>query len=136
MTGIINSDGIIQAVGYQYPQQLPNEITFDNYQFFKCIDLTHPELFISYEPYMPEWAEEQRFEADKEKGRNVINAYLLDNRKLDLTTAQSLQQLQKFSAIKALLEVGAIGSAVELITGTEVDEIFTQERKDRYINML
>lgn len=70
------------------------------------------------------------------KGKAVILEYLKDNREIDLTTEQSLQQLQKFAAIKGLLEVGAIDAAVDLLLLAEVDEIFTQERKDKYLSML
>ncbi len=70
------------------------------------------------------------------RGAAVIEMYLLDNRAIDLTTEQSLQQLQKFSAIKALFEVGAIDAAIELIQVTSVDSIFTQERKDKYLSTL
>lgn len=73
---------------------------------------------------------------DIEKGKRVIQMYLLDSRKLDITTQQSLTQLQKFSAIKSLLEVGAIGPAMDLLIGTQPDEIFTEDRKDKYLSAL
>jgi hypothetical protein len=80
--------------------------------------------------------DEQQLADDKAKGRRLIDTYLLDNKKINLTTQQSLQQLQKFSAIKGLLESGALDAAKELIELSLVDEIFTQERKDKYITAL
>lgn len=72
----------------------------------------------------------------KELGNKLVNLYLLDNSELNLTTQQTLQQLQKFAAIKQLLELGSLRAAKELITIAEVDEIFTEERKQKYLNYL
>lgn len=68
--------------------------------------------------------------------KNTLLTYLTDNRKENLTTQQSLGQLQKFSTIKALLEVGARPAAKELLAVVVVDDVFTQERKDKYLAML
>ena len=70
------------------------------------------------------------------KGEAMILDYLADNRRLRLTNEQSIQQLQKFQVIKALLQVGDLSSAKALLFITEVDEVFTQERKDKYLAML
>jgi len=70
------------------------------------------------------------------KGEAMILDYLADNRRMRLTNEQSLQQLQKFQVIKALLQVGDLGSAKYLLSVTEVDDVFTQERKDKYLAML
>lgn len=74
--------------------------------------------------------------ADRKTGNNLINEYLKDNKQITLTTEQSLQQLQKFSAVKGLLEMGALTAAKELLIVASVDQIFTQERKDKYLSML
>lgn len=81
-------------------------------------------------------AQEDALKAAQETGRKLITMYLYDNSKLTLTTEQTLQQLSKFAAIKQLLELGSLRAAKELIAATEVDEIFTQERKDKYLGML
>jgi len=47
-----------------------------------------------------------------------------------------LTQLQKFSNIKTLLELGSLNAAKDLILMSEVDEVFTQERKDKYLSMI
>lgn len=70
-----------------------------------------------------------------EIGKNIALEYLVDNSKIDLTTEQSIQQLQKFQYIKALLEVGALDAAKDLIISTETDEVFTKERKEKYLLM-
>lgn len=69
-------------------------------------------------------------------GAAVIEQYLYDNSELVLNAEQTIQQLKKFSAAKELLELGSLRVAKELIIASEVDEIFTQERKDKYIQML
>lgn len=79
---------------------------------------------------------EDAFILSQQKGNAVIKAYLLDNKELDITTAQSIEQLQKFSVVKSLLELGSLSIAKELIGLAKVDSIFTQERKDKYLNML
>jgi hypothetical protein len=71
-----------------------------------------------------------------EIGNKLIKIYLLDNSLLNLTTQQSLEQLQKFSAIKMLLELGSLKAAKDLIFMSEVDEVFTQERKNKYLSYL
>jgi len=74
--------------------------------------------------------------ANQELGLKMVETYLYDNSELNLTTQQTLTQLQKFGAIKQLLELGSMKAAKELIFMSEVDEIFTQERKDKYLLML
>jgi hypothetical protein len=93
-------------------------------------------------------AEEQRILAEQEAaevqakrderlqkqrlGAVVMEEYLFDNSELTLTSAQTLQQLKKFASIKQLLELGSIRVAKELIAVSEVDDVFTQERKKKY----
>jgi hypothetical protein len=72
----------------------------------------------------------------KDLGNKLVNLYLLDNSELNLTTQQTLQQLQKFAAIKQLLELGSLRAAKDLIMMAEVDEIFTEERKAKYLSYL
>jgi len=71
-----------------------------------------------------------------EIGNKLIKIYLLDNSLLNLTTQQSLEQLQKFSTIKMLLELGSLKAAKDLIFMSEVDDVFTQERKNKYLSYL
>jgi hypothetical protein len=71
-----------------------------------------------------------------EIGNKLIKIYLLDNSLLNLTTQQSIDQLQKFGTIKMLLELGSLKAAKDLIFMSKVDEVFTQERKDKYLGML
>jgi hypothetical protein len=78
-----------------------------------------PENLAIFEDYLSDGlqpvstlrAERQRRKAI---GQEVIDTYLDDNEEIGLTTAQSLAQLQKFQAVKALLEVGSIGQGKRL----------------------
>jgi len=81
-------------------------------------------------------SDQQLLQEQIAKGKIIIESYLLDNKKLDITSAESLDQLSKFATIKTLLEVGAITLAQSLLSQTPPDKIFTQERKDKYLSML
>ena len=69
-------------------------------------------------------------------GRALINEYLFDNSKIQLSTQQTVEQLQKFSVVKQLLDLGSLRAAKDLIANSQVDYIFTQERKDKYLLLL
>lgn len=76
-------------------------------------------------------------EKDKKFGNKLLDEFLKDNR--DLKTAfsmtTSINVLQKFQAVKGLSEVGDIKNVKKLIENTAIDDIFTQERKDKYVLM-
>jgi Asp-tRNA(Asn)/Glu-tRNA(Gln) amidotransferase A subunit family amidase len=91
--------------------------------------------------------EQERIQAEKDAieneyksrvalGNKLVKMYLMDNSVLNLTTQESLEQLQKFSTIKALLELGSLKAAKELIMLAETDKIFTEERKVKYLSYL
>lgn len=68
-------------------------------------------------------------------GRKIMTAYLADNAAINLTFAQSVEQLQKFQTVKAFLEVGNLEDSKILIANVATDDVFTQERKDKYLAM-
>lgn len=76
---------------------------------------------------------ERLYEEDIAFGRQMIKEYQIYNRSLNLTTSDSLMQLQKFQAIAALLDRGSIRASTALLQNIQVDSIFTQERKDYFI---
>jgi hypothetical protein len=79
---------------------------------------------------------ETRYKSRVELGVNLVKMYLMDNSLANLTTQESLEQLQKFSTIKTLLELGSLELAKELIMIAETDKIFTEERKVKYLSHL
>lgn len=74
---------------------------------------------------------------DIDFGRQLLFEFLKDNRATpqSFTTSVNLALLQKFSSTKAFAEVGDIKTCKTLLENTEIDSIFTQSRKDKYIQM-
>jgi hypothetical protein len=70
-------------------------------------------------------------------GMELLTAFLADNRATPqaFSTAVNLALLQKFSSTKSFAEVGDIKTCKSLLENTEIDSIFTQSRKDKYVQM-
>jgi hypothetical protein len=87
------------------------------------------------EPFTPE----QKLHEDIQFGLSLIDLFLLDNRLItpSVTPVESLTLLSEFSNIEKLARLGDIKSVSILMNGIKVDNrIFTQERKDKYIQMI
>lgn len=78
-----------------------------------------------------------QYDKDKAFGGLLLDTFLRDNRDLPIAfnPTISMQLLQKFQSVKALAEVGDIKSTRYILMNTEVDDVFTQDRKDKYIAM-
>lgn len=78
-----------------------------------------------------------QYDKDKAFGALLLDTFLRDNRDspIAFNPTISMQLLQKFQGVKALAEVGDIKSVRYLLMNTEVDDVFTQERKDKYVLM-
>ena len=70
-------------------------------------------------------------------GVELLHTFLADNRATPqaFTTAVNLALLQKFSVTKSFAEVGDIKTCKALLENIEIDSIFTQVRKDKYVQM-
>lgn len=80
---------------------------------------------------------EQRLPIDIDFGNQLINQFLLDNREMGYISIQdSIILLNKFNDIEKLSRLGAIKDVKILMQNVIVDNIFTQERKDKYIQMI
>jgi len=88
-----------------------------------------------YAPYNPPTIQE-RLTMDMEFGQQLVYVFVEDNRIMDITSAQSEAVLQKFRDILAFAQTGAITSIATYLPAIPVDEVFTQERKDKYIQMI
>jgi len=88
-----------------------------------------------YAPYIPPTIQE-RLTMDMEFGQELVYIFVEDNRIMDITPAQSEAVLQKFRDILAFAQTGAITSINTYLPAIPVDEVFTQERKDKYIQMI
>lgn len=71
-------------------------------------------------------------------GNNLIKTFLLDNYNLpqSFTLQQSIDLMIKFEAIIKLCQLGDVKSVLVLLPTIEVDEIFTQQRKQKYVEMI
>ena len=88
-----------------------------------------------YAPYTPPTIQE-RLTMDLQFGQDLVYVFVEDNRIMDITPAQSEAVLQKFRDILAFAQTGAITSINTYLPAIPVDEVFTQERKDKYIEMI
>jgi hypothetical protein len=86
-------------------------------------------------PYVPPTTEE-RLGLDMEFGNQLVTEFVYDNRVMEITPEQSEQVLVKFRDILAFAQTGAITSIQTYLPLIPTDEVFTQERKDKYIQMI
>ena len=69
-------------------------------------------------------------------GSELVTEFVYDNRVMEITPEQSEQVLVKFRDILAFAQTGAITSIQNYLPLIPIDEVFTQERKDKYIQMI
>lgn len=78
-----------------------------------------------------------RLESDIMFGGVLIFEFLADNRKdPNVTTAQSLDLLQRFAPVKDLAQLGDIKKVYGLVLSMPTDTIFTEARKAKYVGMI
>ena len=77
-----------------------------------------------------------RLEMDINFCSGLIAEFLEDNRKANITTEQSDAILLKFKNILSFAQTGAIASIEVHLPLIPIDDIFTQTRKDKYINQI
>ena len=88
-----------------------------------------------YAPYVPLTLQE-RLDSDLRFGQELIYVFVEDNRIMAITSAQSDSVLVKFRDILSFAQTGAITSIATYLPAIPIDEVFTQERKDKYIKMI
>ena len=88
-----------------------------------------------YAPYVPLTLQE-RLNSDLQFGQELIYVFVEDNRIMEITSEQSEQVLVKFRDILAFAQTGAVTSIQTYLPLIPVDDVFTQERKDKYIQMI
>lgn len=80
---------------------------------------------------------EQRLPIDIDFGNELINQFLLDNREIgNISLQDSINLLNKFNDIEKLSRLGAIKDVQLLMQNVVTDNIFTQIRKDKYLQMI
>ena len=88
-----------------------------------------------YKAYTPPTIQ-QRLSNDLDFGNYLVYVFVEDNRIMNITPEQSEAVLVKFRDILAFAQTGAITSIQTYLPLIPVDEVFTQERKDKYIQMI
>jgi adenine-specific DNA methylase len=76
---------------------------------------------------------------DIDFGSKLIETFLVDNRLItpSVTEQESVSLLNQFNSIERLAKLGDIKSTKILLEQTQTDvRIFTQERKDKYLNQI
>lgn len=86
-------------------------------------------------PYVPP-SKAEKLGLDMDFGSELVTEFVYDNRVMEITTEQSEQLLVKFRDILAFAQTGAITSIQNYLPLIPIDEVFTQERKDKYIQMI
>lgn len=88
-----------------------------------------------YQEYTPPTIQE-RLQSDLDFGAHLIYVFVEDNRVMDITSEQSEAVLVKFRDVLAFAQTGAITSIQTYLPLIPTDDVFTQERKDKYIKMI
>ena len=88
-----------------------------------------------YKAYTPPTIQ-QRLNMDLDFGGHLVYIFVEDNRIMNITPEQSEAVLVKFRDILAFAQTGAITSIQTYLPLIPTDDVFTQERKDKYIQMI
>ena len=78
----------------------------------------------------------QKLQMDMDFCQNLISEFLEDNRNMNITPEQSDAVLMKFKDILSFAQTGAVASLNVHLPLIPVDEVFTQERKNKYVNQI
>lgn len=78
------------------------------------------------------------FYKDLAFGKSLVEKFLIDNRNLatNFTDSQNLKMLQSFAPIQTLCNSGVIKTARAMLANVVIDSIFTQSRKDEYLQII
>lgn len=88
-----------------------------------------------YKAYTPPTIQE-RLQKDLNFGDYLIFVFVEDNRLMNITPEQSEAVLIKFRDILAFSQTGAITSIKNYLPLIATDDVFTQQRKDKYILLI
>jgi len=89
-----------------------------------------------------EQSNSDKVEQDTAFGSSLIKLFRTDNAQYEqdnnvqITVQESLQLMGKFQSLIGLCQVGAVAEAFALLPSIEIDAIFTQERKDKYLELI
>lgn len=78
----------------------------------------------------------ERLYMDMDFGNELFITFLEDNRSIQMTPSQSKSTLSKFRDIMDFSKTGAITAISASLPSITTDDIFTQDRKDKYTKMI
>jgi hypothetical protein len=146
MRMLLNQDGTINAIGSMpnYPLEVPEFIEQDAQpQLWKWDLVGDIQSVNSWSKTTIEIEPIEVVKNDIAFGNQLIIRFLTENKKANITTAQSLSQLGAFMNVKMLLEAGAIKAAIDVLQAVDPNVFIVTpgyssgaERKQSYIDEL
>ena len=79
---------------------------------------------------------EERYIMDKQFCDELISTFVLDNRNIGTTSEQNDALMSKFQLVLGFAQVGAVLDINAHLPSIPTDEVYTQERKDKYMQMI
>jgi len=79
---------------------------------------------------------EQRYEMDKGFCDNLITTFVLDNRNIGTTPTENDALMSKFQLVLGFAQVGAVKDINAHLPSIPTDDVYTEERRDKYIQMI
>jgi hypothetical protein len=79
---------------------------------------------------------ETKLDLDLNFGKSLIREFVKDNRITQISSAEEDAMMVKFNVMLNYANVGAIRKISEMLPNESVTSIFTQERKDKYLQMI
>ena len=91
---------------------------------------------VEYVGPVPQITIEERYGMDKSFCDNLISTFVLDNRNMGTTADQNNALMSKFQTILGFAQVGAVKDINNHLPNIATDDVYTEERKDKYIQMI
>tara|TARA_B100001093_G_C26686627_1_gene952942 strand:+ start:107 stop:511 length:405 start_codon:yes stop_codon:yes gene_type:complete len=91
---------------------------------------------VEYVGAVPQITIEERYDMDKSFCDNLISTFVLDNRNIGTTADQNNALMSKFQTILGFTQVGAVKDINTHLPNITTDDVYTEERKDKYIQMI
>ena len=91
---------------------------------------------VEYIGEVPQITIEQRYSMDKSFCDDLISTFVLDNRNIGTTPEQNDMLMGKFQLVLGFAQVGAVKDIDAHLPSIPTDEVYTEERRDKYLQMI
>lgn len=114
----------------------------DAQSFADGLGVGYTVLLASTNEQTQELSNVEKVNQDTDFGISLIKLFRSDNAQYEqdnnvsITVTESLTLMGKFQSLIGLCQVGAIAEAYAILPSIEIDTIFTQERKDKYLTTM